>query len=65
MNPGSAIQDHFDADAKGTLTFAEGETEKKFEVQIKTVDVDNLSFTVELNNILQMGQLPASTHLQE
>ncbi|MFR5556586.1 MAG: InlB B-repeat-containing protein [Coprococcus sp.] len=49
VNPGSAIQDHFDADAKGTLTFAEGETEKKFEVQIKTVDVDNLSFTVELN----------------
>lgn len=49
VNPGSAIQDHFDADAKGTLTFAEGETEKKFEVEIKTVDVDNLSFTVELN----------------
>ena len=49
VNPGSAIQDHFDADAKGTLTFAEGETEKKFEVQIKTVDVDNLLFTVELN----------------
>ena len=50
VNPGSAIQDHFNADAKGTLTFAEGETEKKFEVQIKTVNVDNLAFTVELNS---------------
>ena len=28
----------------------EGETEKKFEVQIKTVNVDNLAFTVELNS---------------
>lgn len=51
-NPGSAVQGHYDIGIGGTLTFKEGETEKRITVRTKRYleYTGDLTFTLDLKN---------------
>ncbi len=66
-NPASAWQGHYDVDGiKGTLVFAEGETEKRFPVKTKRFldKTGDLFFTVDLESVSGQAALGFNTSIK-